>query len=324
MKKIILFILFISIISQLYSKVHVVGNLHYIHGAKYRSVQSAIEAADEGDTIYVRSSPINYGNIIIDKQLVLIGEGLGGKNISGKTTKLTRVTLGHNPMLKTSASGTKIIGFEFAYFPSGTPNIITTSVWGGGLNDIEIRNNWIWYLELHGNTSGWKFINNVILETLSNTGNTKEHLFSNNFLNDINGIEVSNFNHNFIAGSLMNNTSLLLQNNILTNEKPIDEGNRNITSRNNFLRYNPKGIYLQEVDMINNIISNTTEWIGPFPEYDFIGGNALKLKTGSKLLNAGYDGEDIGIFGGGYKFPVEIFIKIIDENSMKSFWEILN
>ena len=43
--------------------------------AQYTDLQLAINAANNGDTIYVSGSLVNYGVITIDKPLVLLGAG---------------------------------------------------------------------------------------------------------------------------------------------------------------------------------------------------------------------------------------------------------
>ena len=43
--------------------------------ALYSNLQQALDDASPGDTIYVHNSTISYGNIIIRKRVVLLGEG---------------------------------------------------------------------------------------------------------------------------------------------------------------------------------------------------------------------------------------------------------
>ena len=46
-----------------------------IAAVQYTSVQTAIAAAVDGDTLYIHGSAFTYGNIVIDKKLTLIGAG---------------------------------------------------------------------------------------------------------------------------------------------------------------------------------------------------------------------------------------------------------
>jgi parallel beta-helix repeat protein len=60
----------------------------------YSSIQEAVDAADEGDTVFVRSGSYQ-GNFVIDKALSLIGEGKSSTRILGEQ-KGTNVLIKHD------------------------------------------------------------------------------------------------------------------------------------------------------------------------------------------------------------------------------------
>ena len=43
--------------------------------AQYTNLQEAIDNADVGDTIFVHQSSTNYGNIVVNKKITLLGQG---------------------------------------------------------------------------------------------------------------------------------------------------------------------------------------------------------------------------------------------------------
>jgi hypothetical protein len=79
--------------------------------AQYNSINTAIQASSNGDTILVYGSGIGYGNITIDREIVLIGAGY--KNPYGGNTSLQYLNLNGAGAL--SASNSKISGFSITY-----------------------------------------------------------------------------------------------------------------------------------------------------------------------------------------------------------------
>ena len=78
MKRQFLFWFFFLQIHLLFSQRIVVG-----HEGNYSSIKQAITVANPGDTILIRAGTYKEGNIILEKPLVLIGEGypvLDGQN----------------------------------------------------------------------------------------------------------------------------------------------------------------------------------------------------------------------------------------------------
>ena len=76
--------------------------------AQYNSVNAAIQAASNGDTILVYGSSNSYGTVDVDRQIVLIGAGYN--NPYGPNSSLSRLNL-NDGAGALSASNTKVSGF---------------------------------------------------------------------------------------------------------------------------------------------------------------------------------------------------------------------
>src|SRR5690606_10448802 len=53
---------------------------HVLTAGQYTSAQDAIDAASPGDTIYIHGSTTSYGDITLNKRLVIIGAGYDPRN----------------------------------------------------------------------------------------------------------------------------------------------------------------------------------------------------------------------------------------------------
>jgi len=73
MKKFVLIVCGWLMIASLQARVLRVNN--YDGSAPYSKVQNAVDAAAEGDTIMLDGSPYSYGDVTLDKRVVLVGNG---------------------------------------------------------------------------------------------------------------------------------------------------------------------------------------------------------------------------------------------------------
>ncbi len=343
MIKNLLFIFFLLIhYFQCTATIHVVSNQA---GAKrdFRSIQSAIEYASSYDTIFVMGSPTNYGNVLLEKPLVLIGEGFSGEIYSGHTAKLTRVVFTSNPYRRTISSGSSIIGFEFPYFPGQRPNIITVASEKGRIENITLERNWLWFVEVVGNAGNWIFKNNVIRGWVnggSRAGDTlsgaADFAFYNNILNSIIGFTRGNLKveNNLIMGRLKDISGAGVKNNIFTRDEFILEGVAGSDFRNNLAVGNKIGH--------ENCYEVTSDFQAPFtcegkantgsenqvgvdpgfvywPNDDIMGGTVFKLAVSSLAREAGTGGGEAGIYGGVYPFPSNAFLNPEIEDPFPSF-----
>lgn len=167
----------------------------------YEKIQEAINAADPGDTIIVRSG--NYTeNILINKTVTLIGE-------ERDTTVIDGGHSGH--VIRIIASNVKIMNFTIK--DSKRTSDIYSGIFLSRAVNVTICNNVIKNnivgVNLRGGSNNTVIIANLIL---------------NNSVSGINTVENSNFNY-IISNTLMNNTAGV----------KVSSSSFNIFYRNNFL-----------------------------------------------------------------------------------------
>jgi hypothetical protein len=297
---------FLAIFSMFLIKMNVHATIHTVNNGalsagSFTNLQSAINAASNGDTLYIHGSTNNYGDITLKKKLTLIGAGyfVTGTETNNLSTSIGDITM--DTIFNVSgASGCKLISLEFGqmmlvnsnYFPVNTfisrckittaqsfPNsIIENSILSNlyvRASSAVIRNNII------RNFAGYSVVAvNVIIDHNIFSGGYPSYisyaLFTNNIFFDVNpvtqwyGVENCIFNNNLIS----DNTSIVL---------PFgnNTGTGNITT------------VLPSYQFNNTLISNSpTPWIFNWT-----------LNTSSPGNNAATDGTDIGIYGG--NFPMK-------------------
>lgn len=81
--------------------------------AQYTSIQTAINASVGGDTVMVYGSATSYGNITVDREIVLIGSGY--RNPYGSNSTISNLYLDGKAIVGFSASNSKISGFAIGY-----------------------------------------------------------------------------------------------------------------------------------------------------------------------------------------------------------------
>lgn len=343
MKKYLLFLFFfVSFHHFSLGTIHVVSNQSGTE-KDFRSIQSAIEQAAPYDTIFVKGSPMNYGNVLLEKPLVLIGEGFSDELHSGHTAKLTRILFTANPYRRTISSGSVVMGFEFPYFPGQRPNIITVGNERMNIENITLERNWLWFVEVVGNAESWIFRNNVVrgwIKGGSKDGNesigASGFIFQNNIINSLMGFhrgEVT-IENNVILGRLKDISGAVVQHNIFTREESVLDQVYGCRFLNNIASAAVVGIeecYDNPSDFVSGYLcegeSNTGSGnrIGVDPGFvywpgdDIMGGTAFKLTDTSPGRGDNASGSDAGIFGGKYPFPSKAFMNPEIEDPFPSF-----
>ena len=275
---------------------------HPSQPAQYDDINAAIAAAASGDTIYIHGSPLPYsGNVIVNKQLTLIGPG---KNPQKDIPTLA--TINGYFRFDTGSNGSQAIGLVASNFQDigGTSNIavigcvaylgislggtIGTSNWivrdciirrdQGTVNPYAlsmensvnalIENNVIGGRVYKGSNTIFK--NNLFIQNASGFGDVFTGFCGNNLLNNNifygvgpGGCTTCTFNNNITFGA---------GNNTLPSGSA---GSGNLINQDPIL-----------VDAPLTVVNN--EW----RTFD------VHLGAGSPGINAGTDGKDIGIYGG--------------------------
>ncbi|MFH1014196.1 MAG: PKD domain-containing protein, partial [Thermoplasmatota archaeon] len=188
--------------------------------SEYPSIQVAIDAANESDTIYVSSGTYNE-NVIINKSLTLTGEESSNTIISGSGTHTIQVTSNN-----VAISGFKIQNTDSdkacIFLSLVTSCIISSNIVKNGGNGIYLVN-----------SNSITIANNTAIES-NNIG----IYLSNSNNNEIRGNNISNNNVNgiFLYSNSNNNTIYLndFSNNVASNARDM---NTNLWS------YNQQGNY---------------------------------------------------------------------------------
>jgi hypothetical protein len=263
--------------------------------AMYNNLQTAINAADAGDLIYIFPSPTEYGNISINKKLTLIG--------AGYYKKISSVG---NIDLKANSSNSQLNGLNI------TGNCTLSS--GTDSNYVINRCQISVGITLNGESV---LINNCIFKSSGhanavNINNAENVIISNNIFDKVNG---------YTSGTIIctsNKYSVLIENNIFFS----NDASYNMFSSvanaeiNNNIFYKTRPWGISNCTVNNNIVFNGTDAL-PYgdnsgenninakdPEFVDIQGLTYFTLTGDYHLkdtspgkNAGTDSTDIGIYG---------------------------
>lgn len=291
-----------------YSKQYTVSNYPYTK-AQFSNLQTAIDSAASGDTIYVSGSPNNYSdNIAINKPIHLIGEGYNNNN---KYNSLTPSVYLYADSV--TIEGFNINSFYIGYAPNGTKKPIT---------NISIRFNRIYMMNLYGLSQSIiynNYIENIVFQSTTTAANNS--IFANNVLGHVNfstyacNLLLANniflkpynctqvFSHSNCSG---NSYNLMLQNNIFYRVEPRPANYSNFVNNLTYASANDALPYGSNTG-INNLINidpkfksaNINLTISTFLNYD------LSLSDDSPCKNAGTDSTDLGLTGGYYPWPIK-------------------
>lgn len=270
---------------------------------QFTNLQTAINTSSPNDTLLIAGSFVNYGAIVIDKKLTLIGQGfLPIKDISART-ELSSITL------TPDASGSVISGLYIVSFINGQPGCsnlqITRNdvsgamyVYGPGWS---IYHNKLTYIDIGASNNVIR--NNLIRQNITAINNQPSGLiFTNNvFACDAGG--------NTIISTSVTGTGHVINNNIFYYKSGAPYNTAflfslsNCTINNNIAfnssSLNPLGIGINSNTGTGNLVN-----IDPlFVSYDlnsryFLTTDNMQLQPGSPAKNGGFNSEDIGAYGG--------------------------
>ncbi len=264
---------------------------------EYTNLQVAIDAASAGDTIYLAPTLINYGDITLGKQLVIMGPGFQvGADILGAHAVVEDIDIAD-----VAASGSGLHSFRF--------HTLTSSIAASAaiisnfsvkrcliINQINSANDYFTGYIFEGN----KFVATTASLTASVAGAYNSGTFSNNIINGIVYYIVnSEVSHNCFLGPsggasflLYSSTNNTLINNIsigrnvfATGATNTYAGNISFDGSNNTF---PNGTNLENVDpLFTSAASGYFAWT-----------NDYTLAGGSPGIGTGAGGADIGLYGG--------------------------
>lgn len=255
--------------------------------AQYLEVQTAINAANAGDTLLITGTSTAYAAATAYKKLVYIGPGIKPSGANPFTAAISNLTLDSN--FSGCARGSKIIGLTISSLTTAVKvndltiygsNISATYSYAG--NNILIANCLISYLYGNALSKNILIFNNIIRYIIYQARSST--VVSNNLFVTQNGEVFSGaqnavITNNIFYGNAPRGASNCVFSNNLTYQTPNDTipyGNN--TGGGNLRSVNPLFVYIngQSFDF----------------SYDY------RLQPSSPAKNAGTDGTDIGPTGG--------------------------
>lgn len=286
--------------------------------AQYTNAQTAINNAIAGDTLFVHASGLDYGDVTINKQLTIIGEGYLG---------ISRTTFGRIDFTATAAAGSSLVSLYI------TGYIAETS--GVRVNNITIEKCYLYRNGYTGTSSNyretakifstgnnWVIRHCIVYQTqlCSGSSSASGWIIANNWIDndDVNSNSYSTY-------TIQGLVSATVENNILTNldycllsctntlaKNNIFVGVNGLVDGNNVLNSN-----VQQNNLSNNGVAGTANGNISNTNPLFAGGLAsanltnvatanLQLQSNSLAKGAGVGGTDMGIHGGALPMSTDL------------------
>ena len=295
MKKHLTLLLLALCSSMLYAKVITVNNNPNAIGM-YSNAQEAVDAAFVGDSIFLHASGTSYGNITIAKRITLIGEGYSNAPDGlAKTTTVAAIYLdsipGGDPVSGTVIEGLSLSGISYISSSRDINRIVLKSLNLG--TTYVLGNDWEIINCQFGNklTIPHGYIVNQIIAFNSVFNNKIEYFsggtFSNCIIKDqIYACKFTQFQNCIFTKAVsyadVNSNNIAVLNSSFSSEQTIDASRSN-TATNCLFNTSPR--FIDETHYQLKPDGPTQGSVNP-------------------LIDAGFDGTDIGITGGTY--PINI------------------
>ena len=276
----------------------------------YADFATAHDAARNGDTIYIKGTSLNYGNLIVSKRLVILGPGyLLGENPNApfasranvRTISVVR-TNDENP--NSGGAGTEIRGITFDY--DINDGILLY------VNDVVIAQNYLYQLRIQNSVTSVIIIQNYILGTIGDIVhlNFLNHIgftnliFSNNIVFASSGSGASFELPENSVGTISHNLFLRNTFSVVSFNGPI-QSNIAITTRSDGFDFTTTGNQVRNntasngqfgTDNGNNTAAAEDLFVGPTG--NSTDGQYQLKATATAAKGTAHDGTDRGPFGG--------------------------
>jgi hypothetical protein len=260
--------------------------------ADFTTIQDAVTAASDNDTIYVEGSATEYEGATINKPLTIVGPGFFlGENPTTQANN-TSATIDSEIIFASGSEGSTIMGCEFSF-----GNYLTISV-----SDISVIRNRLYQLEFDGTSNNIVIVQNYIDGHINaGTGDITNTIISNNIIkgatyaqNSSGPLIVSNnvyWTDSWTYPIDCHNASI--QNNIITNEYSTISQNSGNTISYNIMASDGADSDGNQYNIDMNLV---------FADFDgtlqLSSDGKWELKAASPALGAGSGGVDCGAFGG--------------------------
>jgi len=315
--KLLIFSFVIIALGSLSARVRTVCNAAITGGApnaglRYTNLQTALDSAHVGDTIYVVGSQTDYGSITIPTRVTLIGAGY---NVTGTQYNYNSIVDQINIDSTSNTgdslvSGTRIMGMVVNNYLDNSAT--------AGINNIDIERCYVgYYLYINGNN--WTIRNNIIANLNCNGNNvTWNNIYiQNNFVSYITNSSSTSViidHNNFVTNGnscFYYVTNAIISNNIFWACRP-DNGSN--VSGNNFSNNVTTNTSLYNLPPANNVGSGDTATttsffndptisVTTFNQNTIWNYNWKTFKAASKINNRATDGTNPGVYGGSYPMP---------------------
>lgn len=287
-----------------FATVRTVSN-NTINAGQYSTVQAAVDASSAGDTVYVHGSPTSYGDVTLNKKIVLIGAG--------------HQPTGTQYNLSTNLSYVYLSQGNSTTLPTGSiiKGIFSNGIYGSGgslpVNNLVIERCYIDYIDVRGN--GWIMKNNFF--TGLSINNNSNIIVSNNvidyYVTASNKPSVVISNNVFLSAYISSVSYSNITNNFFIEiSQPVSSyftGSQNTYNKNIFIYADPMNYVnfpLSGNTGVGNLNTTANQFVSTIPLN--VGVSASRtydwhLLASSLGKNYGTDGSDVGIFGGSYPMP---------------------
>ncbi|GGD20503.1 right-handed parallel beta-helix repeat-containing protein [Hyunsoonleella pacifica] len=268
--------------------------------AQYSDLQSAIDAAANGDILYVHASTDSYGNVNISKTLTLIGFG---------HSAIDKNTFIEDIILLNGSSNSRFTGLNFNdFYPSSAVNET--------INNIVIENCLGDQIYFRGATP----VDNIIIQgsviriignSSSSFNNYTNAIISNNIIGSIvyidDPLSISIKNNVFLTPSTSTPISneipalgnITVQNNILYyNTSSTPNPNANGVIFENCLAYNVGSGTVSVLSGNNNLNNQNPQFVNITDTTNYNSTDDYNLQAGSPAIDSGVQGVDMGIYDG--------------------------
>lgn len=275
-----------------------------VGAGQYTAIQDAVDAAKVGDTIYVHGSQKSYGDVTLNKRVVLLGAGHHPKGTQYNfSTTLGSIILSQGNST-TIPKGSVIKGIRFGslYGSSGSlavDNIIVERCYSTSYIQVEgtgwiMRNNFIGYVSVRDNKN--IIISNNFIESFIDNSDQPSVIITNN-------IFLQNFYMSRVDYATVTNNILIKPSNTSFS------GTQNTYNKNIFIYADPAN-YVDfpltnntGVGNLNTIEAQFTETIPLNVSLTNALNYEWKLLETSLGHKYGTDGTNVGIYGGSYTMP---------------------
>jgi hypothetical protein len=229
MKRFLLLLISIFTISNIHATVWRVHNVSGID-ADFNTLSAAVSAANSGDTLYLGTSPQNYGSISLNKKIILIGSGFFLQDNDSTQADKQDVSL-TSINFNSGSEGSAIIGLTFTDQININANEIVMlrcrSYYSGTGYNVQISNNISNILIFQSFIHNYQGSSSSSYRCLSLDGNNQNILVSNNVFLRGNSLGTTHaysiyspsssrgvFMNNIVMGQWLTHGSVI-QNNIL-------------------------------------------------------------------------------------------------------------